>query len=164
MKNMEKMVNMEELETLERPLEESLEEPEEVVKVKKPRTQKQIDAFAKTNLIRQQNANLRKTAKESLDEQKKSVLDKKIVAKAIALKKKQIKEEKMLLIDEEKEEEIIPVKKVPLKRQASVKKVVKVKEPEPESDSETDTDSDDDIQNRNNSYSNDRVPSHYKFV
>jgi hypothetical protein len=135
MKNMKEVVNMEELGTLEKP-----EEVVKVERVKKSRTQKEIDAFAKTNLIRQQNANLRKTAKESLDEQKKSVLDKKIVAKAIALKKKQIKEEKMLLIDEEKED-VLPIKKVPIKRQASIKKV---KEPDPESESASDTDTDDD--------------------
>jgi hypothetical protein len=46
----------------------------------------------------------------------------------------------MLLIDEEKED-VLPIKKVPIKRQVSLKKV---KEPDPESESASDTDTDDD--------------------
>jgi hypothetical protein len=133
---MKKSEEIKEMETLER----SLEEVEEVpLKVKKPRTQKQIDAFAKTNLIRQEKANLRKTSKESLDEVRKADVEKKIVAKAIALKKKQIKEDKMLSVEADVEPPVKPtVKKAPVKR------TVKVKEPEPESESENSSDSDSD--------------------
>ena len=159
----------EEMEELERPLDDisisngkringfsegkiPLDEVQVPLKVKKPRTQKQIDAFVKTNLIRQENAKLRKTAKDSLDKQNKELLDEKIITKAIALKRKQIKNQKMLeLVDEEEEDKPLPidkplpVKKAPVKK-APVKRTVKVKEPEPDSDSpySDDSDSDDD--------------------
>jgi hypothetical protein len=103
------MSDLEELEVLES-LERNDDIDEEknvVVKVKKPRTQKQIDAFAKVQLIRQENRDLRKKTKISLEEENKIILDKMIVAKAIALKKKQIKMEKMLVIAEDDDDMVI---------------------------------------------------------
>jgi len=72
---------------------------------KKPRSQKQIDAFIKNSAIRQANVDRRKKEKQILDKENQQILENKIIAKAITLKKKQIKNEKMLQIiaDDEKQ-------------------------------------------------------------
>lgn len=97
------------------------------IKIKKPRTQKQIDAFAKVQLIRQENRDLRKDTKTTAEKEQKEILDKKIVAKAIALKKKQIKMEKMLVIvpdEEEEDDAVIERVEKPKAVRKAVKKVV----------------------------------------
>ena len=66
---------------------ESLGEPEK--KVKKPRSEKQIEAFKKAQAKRDENR-----AKQK--EESKKVLEEKVVQKAMSIKKKQIKKMKVL--------------------------------------------------------------------
>jgi hypothetical protein len=102
------MNNLEDLE-LEKSLEEDtleeyqepVETVEKVEKVKKPRSEKQIEAFKKVQEIRQQKRNERKEIKTTLENQNKKDLETKIVAKAISIKKSQIKKQKILEINDD---------------------------------------------------------------
>lgn len=80
------------------------EEIEAPIKVKKPRTQKQIDAFAKVLALREENRNKRRDEKNIKELENEKILQKKILQKAIAIKKKSIRESKILEI---KDDEII---------------------------------------------------------
>lgn len=82
---------------------ESVEDEEEIQAkpVKKPRSQKQIDAFAKIIELRTAKRLERKNDKEIKDEENKKALDEKIIKKAIALKKKQNKQQKILDEDDD---------------------------------------------------------------
>lgn len=58
------------------------------VKAKKPHTQAQIDAFAKVVAKREENRKERKSGNEIIEQDRKRVLDEKIIKKAKALEKK----------------------------------------------------------------------------
>lgn len=60
-------------------------------KKKIPRTQKQIDAFNATLEIRRANIAKRKAEKDAAAEAERKILEEKLIKKAIALKKKQMK-------------------------------------------------------------------------
>lgn len=87
-----------------------LEELEGIVK-KKPkqkrnvgeRSQKQNDAFQKALEARKQNIEKRKTMREKAEEEAKKMLEEKIVKKAIAVKRREIK--KLQILDPEPEDE-----------------------------------------------------------
>lgn len=68
----------------------------EAVKVKKPRTPKQLEAFNKALAIRDANTLARKAEQEKKKEEERKALEEKLVKKAIAVKKKQIKKQQML--------------------------------------------------------------------
>ena len=68
---------------------ENIEEPEPLAKVKKPRSEKQIEAFKRAQAKRDENRLISK-------ENTKKVLEEKILQKAISIKKKQIKKMKVL--------------------------------------------------------------------
>ena len=75
----------------------------QAVKVKKPRTQKQIDAFAgviaKRTLAREARAGKRKEVSDEAERkaiEDKKILDAKIIKKAINLTKRKIREERIL--------------------------------------------------------------------
>jgi hypothetical protein len=68
----------------------------EAVKVKKPRTPKQLEAFERAKAIRDANAKKRKEDAEMRAEQERKIIEEKLVKKAIALKKKQIKKQAIL--------------------------------------------------------------------
>ena len=140
---MPRLNSLQELQKLQSPKVEALEEDgadeysEEVLqsstesiqapKVKKPRTQKQIDAFTRAREIKSLNAKNRLDEKKSQDEIRKKEVEQKLVQKAISVKKKQIKQEQILdeiSDDEDSEEEPITYTKNPLKK-APTKKVSK---------------------------------------
>lgn len=75
--------------------EEVVEEPV-VEKKKKPRTTKQLEALEKGRKRAKENADNRRKQRESLAKEKQNELEEKLVKKAIAVKKKQIKEQKVL--------------------------------------------------------------------
>ena len=98
--------DLEELKTLE---EEDIPEEEQIqapVKVKKPRSPAQIEAFAKVIAKREENRLLRKASKEIQEVEDKKLLDAKLIKKAIAVKKRQIKQQKILELDEPDDEKI----------------------------------------------------------
>ena len=98
-------MDIQELETLEEIVKE--EDSIEAPKVKKPRTQKQIDAFLKVQEKRDANRASRKVEKEEATQIAKSVTEKKIVKKAIALKKKEILKE--VILDDMSSDDDVPM-------------------------------------------------------
>jgi hypothetical protein len=63
---------------------------------KKPRTAKQLEAFEKAKAIRDANYAKRKAEADHNAAQERKALEEKLVKKAIAVKKKQIKQQKLL--------------------------------------------------------------------
>ena len=100
------------LEILEaQPKDEEVEsQPDVIEKVKKPRTQKQIDAFEKVRALRDAKRGERKEIKVKEAEVRTKVVEEKIVKKALAIKKKQILRDAEL--DAISEDEDIPVEVV----------------------------------------------------
>lgn len=92
----------ENIETLEKPTSEPISEPApeidtvEAVKTKRPRTEKQREAFEKALAIKEANALARKMEREKKEEEERKIIEEKLVKKAIALKKKQIKKQAVL--------------------------------------------------------------------
>ena len=107
---------------------EPAEETKSIQKSKKPRTQAQIDAFAKVIEKREANRKMRAEARNEDAIVKKVELEQKIVKKAISIKKKEIK--KQIILDEvsSDDESIEEIKK---KIVASKKVVSKTVKPEP---------------------------------
>ena len=94
------------------------------VKVKKPRSQAQIDAFVKVRAKRDENRVARLKTKEEEAVVKKDEIEQKIVKKAVSIRKKQIVREAVLddISDEDIPVEIVKklVKKYPKKAVAPV--------------------------------------------
>ena len=84
--------------------------PEAIQKTKKPRTQKQIEAFEKVRKIRDEKRAERKEVKVRADTEYKEQKEAKIVKKAISIKKKQILADADL--DDVSEEDDIPIEVV----------------------------------------------------
>ena len=109
---------------LKEPTQESVPEP---VKEKKPRSEKQQQAFLKALSIKKENEARRKAERAAQEAEAKEALQQIIVAKAIKIKQKQIKKVKVLeeISDEEseEEEEQIPIK--PVKKSTAPKPVAK---------------------------------------
>ena len=81
-------------------------------KVRKPKTQKQMDAFQLVVEKRKENVKIRQAEKVKEEEEKKKVVEMKIVKKAISIKKKEIK--KQMILDEisDDEEDVIQKPKI----------------------------------------------------
>jgi len=112
----------------------SLPEAIQKTKEKKPRTQKQIDAFEKVRQIRDAKRSERKEVKVKAETEYKQEKEAKIVKKAISIKKKQILQDADL--DNVSEDEEIPmevVKKIMKKypKKASLPKHVEPRYPSP---------------------------------
>ena len=110
---------------LEAPEEEQPEEhPDciQAVKEKKPRTQKQIDAFNKCIEIRGKRREERKGIRDETAVVKKVELEEKIVKKAVSIKKKQLKEQ--IALDAISDDDT-PIEEL------KVKKRVRIREPSP---------------------------------
>lgn len=89
---------------------ETLEETKPIVaKVKKPRSQKQIEQFERIRAIRDANRKARAEEKALQEAQQKKEIEDKIVQKAIAIKKKQIIKQKVL---EEISDDDTPIEEV----------------------------------------------------
>ena len=82
---------------------ETEEEPIKIEKEKKPRTEKQVEAYKRACLAKAKNAEVRKKERLLKEAEDKKILEEKIVKKAIVLKKKQIAREKVLDIEEDEE-------------------------------------------------------------
>lgn len=78
------------LDILDDSLEEVESQPEVIEKVKKPRTQKQIDAFEKVRALRDVKRGERKDVRLKEADERTKIVEEKIVKKALAIKKKQI--------------------------------------------------------------------------
>ena len=98
---------IEDLAILENEEVEEVEEPEEVEddeeiqakpKVKKPRSEAQINAFKKTLEIRAENRKRRAEEKKIQEAKDKVELEQKIIKKAVSIKKKELK--KQIVLDE----------------------------------------------------------------
>ena len=92
-----------------------------ITKAKKPRSQKQIDAFARALEIKREKATARKAERDLNAGLEKVKLEEKIVKKAVAIKKKQIKKQIALddISDDETSLEEIKkiVKQLPAKKE-----------------------------------------------
>ena len=75
---------------------DELSDEETVEKPKPKRTQKQIDAFQKVRDKKMENAKMRQEEKKLKDEEDRKELEAKIIKKAVAIKKKQIKKQTVL--------------------------------------------------------------------
>lgn len=80
-----------------------------VEKPKKPRTEKQLEAFERAKKIRDANAVKRKEERLKREEEERKQIEEKLIKKAIALKKKQIK--KQVLLDEISDDDT-PIQKI----------------------------------------------------
>ena len=74
----------------------SIPKVESIKAVKKPRTEKQIAVFERAKATARTNADNRKIVAELRAKEERELLDKKIVKKAIAIKKKEIKRNAVL--------------------------------------------------------------------
>ena len=95
---------------------EEIEEPESptVEKPKRERSEKQKEAFKRATEIRREKAKARKESRDLAEDENKKQTEQKLIAKAIALKKKQIKRVQMLDdFSEEDEPPRRPVKPAP---------------------------------------------------
>lgn len=91
--------------------------PIEIQKPRKPRSEKQIEQFKKVVETKMKNASERKKLAEVKAVVDKQELEDKLVKKAIAVKKKQIKKQKIIddISDEEKEDDPVIQKMKPVK-------------------------------------------------
>jgi hypothetical protein len=105
LKELHDLENEDSVELVETPT-AKIQEPKEVVdsvntaeKVqapKKPRTEKQIEAFNKAIETRKANEAARKAEREAKEAEEKRILEDKLVKKAIAIKKRQLKKEQII--------------------------------------------------------------------
>lgn len=104
--------------------EEAIEdEPKPVLRVKKPRTEAQIKAFEKAKETARLNAEKRKTERDLVAQQEQKVVEEKLVKKAIAVKKKQIKKQAIL---DEIEDDDTPLEEIEkIVKKLPARKVVK---------------------------------------
>lgn len=103
-----------------------------ITRAKKPRSAKQLEAFDKAKAIRDANAAQRKKDAADKAEEERKLIESKLIKKAIALKKKQIK--KQAVIDEISDDDTpiekikeIATKQTDHKADASVPKEVLIK-------------------------------------
>lgn len=108
------------------PDESEEEEPKSIQKSKKPRTQAQIDAFAKVIEKRTENRKMRAETREKEAIIVKAELEKKILKKASSIKKRQIKHQVALddISSEDESDTEVKKKLVEFKRKV-VEKVMK---------------------------------------
>lgn len=75
----------------------------------KPRTEKQMEAFQRAIMVREENRKARDQERKRIEEEQKKILHEKMVKKAISLKKKEIK--KQAILDEISDDDT-PIEKV----------------------------------------------------
>lgn len=107
---------------------ESVIDAEIITKQKKPRTEKQLQAFEKTKAIRDANFVKRKEERLKQEQEEKRIIEAKLIKKAISLKKKQIKKQSVL---DEISDDDTPIEKikelVPVLREQSNKPSLQIK-------------------------------------
>ena len=110
MNNLKEIQEPEEIENEE--IEEKEVEP--IKKVKKPRSQKQIETFEKARNKLAENKKLRDEAQKKMEEETKKSFEGKIVKKALEIKKKEILRESILddISDEDTDTDLQKIKKI----------------------------------------------------
>ena len=106
---------------------DELSDEETVEKPKPKRTQKQIDAFQKVRDKKMQHAKLRQEEKKLKDEEDRKELEAKIIKKAVAIKKKQIKKQTVL---EEISDDDTPIEVIKEMKKNIIPKEIKPEKPE----------------------------------
>lgn len=117
LKRTKKLADMKQLQMELDELEENEDEPIKIEKEKKPRTEKQIEAYKRACIAKAKNAEARKAERLLQEAEDKRILEEKIVKKAIVLKKKQIAREKVLDI----EDDVVPSQLIKKKVQSKYK-------------------------------------------
>ena len=108
---------------------DELSDEETVQKPKPKRTQKQIDAFQKVRDKKMENAKMRQEEKKLKDEEDRKELEAKIIKKAVAIKKKQIKKQTVL---EEISDDDTPIEVIKeMKSRGSAPRADKPEKPKP---------------------------------
>ncbi len=127
----EKVEDLEEV--IEPKIDEDVDKGEtiEAVKVKKPRTQKQLEAFERAKAIRDANAKKRKEEAERKAEEERKLIEEKLVKKAISLKKKQIKKQAVLDSISDDETPLEEIKKAVEKPAIAIKPSIPPPPPKP---------------------------------
>jgi len=105
------------------------DEPQTIVKAKKPRTEAQKKVFEKAKETARLNAEKRKAEREAKAKEEQKAIEEKLVKKAIALKKKQIKEQAILDNIEDDETPLIEIEKIVKELPAKFKKATKQEAP-----------------------------------
>jgi hypothetical protein len=100
--------------------EDVVKNDEPLVKQKKPKTEKQLEVFARAREKMLTNLKERKEKKALEEAQLKKELEEKIVQKAIAIKKKQIKKKAVLDIVSDDDTSIEEVKKLAMREKPAV--------------------------------------------
>ena len=108
MNNLKEIQEPEEIENEE--IEEKEVEP--INKVKKPRSQKQIETFEKARKALAENNKLRNEAKKQMEEETKKSFEGKIVKKALEIKKKEILRESILDDISDEDTDLQKIKKI----------------------------------------------------
>ena len=105
---------------------DELSDEETVEKPKPKRTQKQIDAFQKVRDKKMENAKMRQEEKKLKDEEDRKELEAKIIKKAVAIKKKQIKKQTVL---EEISDDDTPIEVIKEMKKNIIPKEIKPEKP-----------------------------------
>lgn len=100
-------------------------EPQTITRAKKPRTEAQMKAFEKAKEKARINAENRKAEREAKAQEERKEIEEKLVKKAIALKKKQIKQQAILDNIEDDDTPLPEIDKIVKQLPAKFKKSVK---------------------------------------
>jgi len=101
------------------------DEPQTITRAKKPRTEAQMKAFEKAKEKARINAEARKAEREAKAQEERKEIEEKLVKKAIALKKKQIKQQAILDNIEDDDTPLPEIDKIVKQLPAKFKKSVK---------------------------------------
>jgi hypothetical protein len=108
--------------------------PDTIVKAKKPRSEAQMKAFERAKETARINAEKRKAERDTKAKEEQKAIEDKLVKKAIALKKKQIKQQAVLDEIEDDDTPLPEIEKIVKQVPAKFKKAVSVpmEQPKPE--------------------------------
>ena len=107
----------------------SIEKPKKIKRIVKPRTDKQIESLAQGRLKRDQQQNERRKIKEQEDIIIKQELEKKLIDKAIKVKKKQLK--RIEIFDDLSDEDTTKPQVIQKQKQVKAKVIAPSSNPNP---------------------------------
>ena len=107
----------------------SIEKPKKIKRIVKPRTEKQIESLAQGRLKRDQQQNERRKIKEQEDIIIKQELEKKLIDKAIKVKKKQLK--RIEIFDDLSDEDTTKPQVIQKQKQVKAKVIAPSSNPNP---------------------------------
>ena len=119
------------LEHMDEPIQADKKDTKKAVKEKKPRTAKQIEAFEKARQTREKNALARKQMRDEEAIAIRKEVEEKLVKKAIAVKKKQIKQQAVLDEISDDETPLEEVEKIATRSKTRLKREVSKDFPAP---------------------------------